>query len=192
MFAAAVKRLAARAAVAIGMARIVRFRHDTNGATAVEFALVAVPFIAIMFAIVETALTFFAQQAMETAVQNAARLIRTGQAQKAGMTPFEFKGKICTQIEIMFNCMSGLSMDVRKYPTFDSINLSKPINDDGELVTDDFDYEPGKGGDIVVVRAYYKWPVLINFLGMNNYGDLAGGTHLIATTAAFKNEPFPW
>src|SRR5690606_26334632 len=79
------------------------FRRDQSGATAVEFALVAIPFFALMFAILQTALVFFAGQAMETAVANAARLIRTGQAQQQGLTAEEFKEQICTQIFTIFD-----------------------------------------------------------------------------------------
>jgi Flp pilus assembly protein TadG len=145
-----------------------------------------------MLAIIETAMTFFAQQAMETAVQNAGRLIRTGQAQEQGLNATTFKAKICNQIQIMFACTSQLAIDVRGYSTFDSISYTPPINDDGELDIDDFVYEPGSGGEIIVLRAYYEWPVLINVFGMNDYSNLSNGKHLITSTAAFKNEPFPW
>jgi len=37
-----------------------RFIHQQDGATAVEFAMVAAPFLAMMFAIIETAIVFFA------------------------------------------------------------------------------------------------------------------------------------
>ena len=58
-----------------------RFVRQQDGAAAVEFALVAAPFLALIFAILETALVFFAGQALETAVANSSRLIMTGQAQ---------------------------------------------------------------------------------------------------------------
>ena len=41
----------------------------------VEFGLVAVPFLGLTFAILETALVFFAGQTLETAVADSARLI---------------------------------------------------------------------------------------------------------------------
>ena len=49
-----------------------RFARQQDGAAAVEFALVAVPFLALMFAILETALVFFAGQTLEAAVTDAA------------------------------------------------------------------------------------------------------------------------
>ena len=58
---------------------------DRRGAAAVEFALVAPPFLALLFAILELALVFFASQALETVTQDSSRLIMTGQAQTAGL-----------------------------------------------------------------------------------------------------------
>lgn len=42
------------------------------------------PFLALLFAIMETGLIFFTGQALETAVADSARLIMTGQAQTQG------------------------------------------------------------------------------------------------------------
>ncbi len=168
-----------------------RFRRDASGATAVEFGLVALPFIALMLAILETALLFFASQTLETAVSNTGRLIRTGQAQQQGFDADQFKSDVCAQIMSLFNCADDLFLDVRTYQTFDEINLAKPIDADGNLSKDDFTYDPGHGTDIVVVRAFYEWPTFSKLLGLN-FSNLSDGNHLIAATAAFRNEPFPW
>ena len=61
-----------------------RFARQQGGAAAVEFGLVAAPFLALVFAIMETAIVFFSGQALETAVADASRLIMTGQAQTQG------------------------------------------------------------------------------------------------------------
>jgi Flp pilus assembly protein TadG len=167
-----------------------RFRRNQDGATVVEFALVAAPFFALMFAIIETALLFFADQTLDTAVSSAARLIRTGQAQEDGMTASQFKTAICDQVGGLINCASGLKVDVRKYTDFDSIDLATPLDADGNLkVTEN--YNAGHGGDIVVVRAYYEWPTFVTQLG-NNLANLPDGNHLLVATAAFRNEPFSW
>ncbi len=168
-----------------------RLRRDENGATAVEFALIAVPFFALLFAILETAMAFFAANVLETAVTNTARLIRTGQAQAQGLTKETFKQKICDQLVYMFNCNGGLYVDVETFPTFQAITLTPPLDANGNLKDNGYVFTPGHGGDIVVVRAYYQWPVFVPQLG-NNLGDLGNGMHLLAAAAAFRNEPFPW
>jgi Flp pilus assembly protein TadG len=178
---------ARRAAVRGGLRR---FCRNESGATAVELGFVALPFFALLFAIIETALLFFADQALDTAVTSTARLIRTGQAQEDGMSASDFKTAICDQMAGLINCESGLWIDVRKYADFDSISLDTPVDSDGNLeVTEN--YQAGHGGDIVVVRAYYEWPTFVTGLG-NNLADMPNGTHLLVATAAFRNEPFAW
>jgi Flp pilus assembly protein TadG len=184
--------LAGRIAVRCGLARVTRrFQTDQSGATAVEFGIVAVPFFALLFAILETALAFFAAQTLETAVTNASRLVRTGQAQDQGLTAQTFKDKVCQQLDFLFSCQANLYIEVKTYPSFGSIDLSVPVDANGNLKTNGYTYTPGHGGDIVVVRAYYEWPVFVNKLG-NNMSSMPNGSHLLAATAAFRNEPFPW
>ena len=80
----------ARARVAtVGALR--RLGRQQDGSAAVEFGLVAAPFLALVFAIMETAIVFFAGQALETAVADSARLIMTGQAQTQGFNACGFK-----------------------------------------------------------------------------------------------------
>ncbi len=166
-----------------------RFRRDHSGATAVEFGLIALPFIATMFAILETAMVLFADHTLETATGDAARLIRTGQAQKQGLSADAFRQQICSTGYSLFDC-DGLKVDVRRYPTFGSIDLSTPLDGDGNL-GDQFQYLPGNGGDIVVVRAFYEWPVFVRLMG-HNLTNMPNGRRLLVASAAFRNEPFPW
>lgn len=168
-----------------------RFRRDERGVTAIEFGVIALPFFALIFAIIEVGMVFFAAQTMETAVEMAARLVRTGEAHQREMTKDDFLGEICGVLEGLFDCRNGLRLDVRTYPAFGSIDLSVPFDAQGNLDTKDFTYDMGKGGDIVVVRAFYEWPVLINLMGLD-LANMPAGTRLLGTTTAFRNEPFTW
>src|SRR5436190_18846955 len=94
-----------------------RFMRREDGAAAVEFALVAAPFLALMFAIMETALVFFAGQTLETAVADSARLILTGQAQTQSFTAAQFKNAVCGKVGGLFDCQGGLQIDVHTYST---------------------------------------------------------------------------
>ncbi|MCB1489936.1 MAG: pilus assembly protein [Bauldia sp.] len=183
-------RLAANNARAGSRWSFTRFRRNEDGATAVEFGLIALPFIALMLATIETALVFFAGQTMENAVDMTSRLIRTGQAQQNGFSADDFKAQVCSRLLSLMNCETGLYLDVKTYKTFDAIDLSDPVDGDGNLKKD-FGYEPGHGSDIVVVRAFYQWPVYVNMLG-HNLDNMGNGTHLLTATTAFRNEPFPW
>jgi Flp pilus assembly protein TadG len=165
-----------------------RFRRDNRAATVVEFALVALPFFGLMFAILETFLLFFASQTVETATNSGARLIRTGQAQSAGLTAETFKERICAALVGLFNCEANLMVDVRTYDFFEQVDMGAPIDENGNLVQN-FVYQPGVGGDVVVVRSFLEWPIHTNILGLG-LANLGNGNRLIAAATAFRNEPF--
>jgi Flp pilus assembly protein TadG len=165
-----------------------RFRRDNRAATVIEFALVALPFFALMFAILETFLLFFASQTIETATNSGARLIRTGQAQQQGLTAETFQTRICGALVGLFNCEANLMVDVRTYDFFEQVDMTTPIDENGNLI-ENFTYQPGVGGDVVVVRAFLEWPIHTNILGLG-LANLANGNRLIAAATAFRNEPF--
>ncbi len=185
----AVKRIAVSRILRVLTPRgLRRFARQDEGVAAVEFALVAAPFLALVFAILETALVFFAGQVLETAAADSARLILTGQAQKGGLNQAQFKEEVCKRVYGLFDCANGIQVDVRTYSTFGGVDTSKPIDANGNL-TFTPSYAPGKAGDIVVVRLVYQWPVFVSLLGLN-LADIAGSKRLLMATAAFKNEPF--
>ena len=84
-------------AVATAPARSIlgRFRRNRRGSAAVEFALVAPLFFCMLFAILETAIVFFAGQLLENATLESARLILTRQAQNSGHDRSGLQDKIC-------------------------------------------------------------------------------------------------
>ena len=166
-----------------------RFRRNRRGSAAVEFALVAPIFFAVLFAIIELSLVFFASQMLETVTQDTARLIMTGQAQNASYTQASFKDAVCAKLVVMFDCLSGVYIDVRSYPEFASINISPPVDASGSFVNT-MKYCPGKDGDVVVVRLFYQWPIFVTGLGFN-LSNLGSNKRLLTATAAFQNEPFP-
>src|SRR4051812_2252385 len=162
-----------------------RFVRQQSGATTVEFALVAAPFMAMVFAIIETAVVFFAGQALETAGADSARLIMTGQAQTQGFDQAKFKTAVCAKIYGLFDCSGGLYIDVKNYSSFAAINTAKPVDSNGNLQTGSFGYAPGGPGSIVVVRLMYQWPVYVSLVGLN-LADTAGNKRLLISTVAFR------
>ena len=165
-----------------------RFARAQDGAAAIEFGLVAVPFLALTFAIMETALVFFSGQTLEAAAAASARLIMTGQAQTAGYTAATFKQAVCNQIFGLFDCTNGVYVDVKSYTSFAAISTTQPVVN-GQLDTSNFTYTPGGPGSIVVVSLYYKWPIYVSLLS-DNLQNLTGNYRLLAATNVFRNEPY--
>jgi Flp pilus assembly protein TadG len=170
--------------LARGAARRLMRRED--GAAAVEFALLAAPFLALMFAILETGLVFFASQTLETVAADSARQIMTGQSQ--GMTTSAFTTKVCTYVTAMFNCNS-LMIDVETYANFAAANTSLPVDSHGNVDPSKFVFQQGGPGDIVVMRLMYPWPVWMSLLGFS-LSNMSGSQRLLMATVAFRNEPF--
>jgi Flp pilus assembly protein TadG len=165
------------------------FARADDGAAAIEFALVATPFLALIFAILETALVFFAGQTLESAATEAGRLIMTGQAQTQGFSQAAFKNAVCNDLSGgLFDCTNGVYVDVETYTSFSAINSAPPIKN-GQLDTTNMGYTPGGPGDIVVVRLYYQWPIYLSLLN-NGLANLGNGSRLLVATAVFRNEPY--
>ncbi len=170
------RRIAPRVAVR-------RFVRREEGSSAVEFGLILLPFIAMMFAIMETALVFFAQQTLETAVADSARLIMTGQAQNAAWQPADFKRRVCDRIYGLFSCDSSafvssstspnVYVNVQTYSTFGGITYTPPIDN-----------------QVVVVQLFYQWPIFVSLMNLGSLSNMAAHSRLLVATAAFRNEPY--
>ena len=165
-----------------------RFHRNRRGSAAVEFALVAPVFFALLFAILETGIVFFAGQVLESVTQDSARTILTGQVQTAAVTQSAFKTSVCARINVLFDCANGIYIDVQSYSAFASVNITAPIDGSGNFIPPN-NYNPGGPGDIVVVRMFYQWPLIVTGLGYN-IANLGNNKRLLTATAAFKNEPY--
>lgn len=163
------------------------FGKRNDGAVAIEFGMVVAPFLAMLFAILETALVFFAGQTLETAVADSARLILTGQAQTQGFSQAAFKDAVCTKIYGLFDCKNNMVVDVQKYVNFAGVDLSRPVDSEGKVKP--AVYNPGGPCEIVVVRLIYEYPVYLAFLGFD-LADMNGHKRLVVATSVFRNEPY--
>jgi Flp pilus assembly protein TadG len=168
--------------------------RDSKGATAVEFALIAAPFIAIIAALFQTFLVFFAQAVLENAVRQSSRQILTGQTQTQDASLSKaaaiaaFHQTVCNNAAVLFTC-SGLMVDVEVANNWSSANTGMPplTYDSNGNVTNTWQFNPGNAGDIVVVRVMYLWPVF--FGQIFNIANQTNGSRQIMASAAFQNEP---
>jgi Flp pilus assembly protein TadG len=172
-----------------------RFRRNRRGSAAIEFALIAPIFIALLFAIIETSLMFFASEALQTINENAARTIRTGQAQSAYSNVSAYLTQlICNPTPVLFACgpangsANGISVDVKSYSSFQNVSISTQIAG-GNFDTSTLGYSLGGSCDVVVARLFYKWPLFVTGLGYN-ISNLTGNQRLLVATAVFRNEPY--
>jgi len=173
------------------------FGRNSCGASALEFAIVAGPFLVLVFGILAVGLAFAGNMTLENAVAQGARLIRTGEAQGQDFDAGTFKSEVCKYLTAPLSC-GGLKLDVRTFATFGSSDLTNPRDSNGNLKSQ-FSYQPGAGGQIVVVRGFYEWnllaalpiiPVSHNQSIDTRLSNMQNGNRLLVATVAFRNEPF--
>jgi Flp pilus assembly protein TadG len=159
---------------------------DRRGATAIEFAIVAAPFIALLIAALQTSLVFFAQQTLETVSEQASRQLLVGAAQK--LDKEEFHQLACNDLPPFMNC-ADLMVDVQTVDSFADVDTTTPsiYNDDHTLKT--WQFNPGGAGDIVVMRTMYLLPVIGGPLGFS-LANTEGSRRLLVATAVFQTEPY--
>jgi Flp pilus assembly protein TadG len=180
-----------------GVRLLDRYRHEDIGATAVEFAIVGGPFLYLLCVILEMGIMLFSEYAIEHGTAQAARLIRTGQAQNGGMSANDFKQVVCDNVAFL-DCESKLFVDVRKYEDFASVSAPSSITTDEEgnsEMSDDItvsaQFDPGGPSNVVVVRVYYAWDLFVpNIPGMSGFSNLSNHRRLLSSTFAFMNEPY--
>jgi len=168
-----------------GFAR--RLLRAREGSAAVEFGMVALPFCLMIFAILELGLVFVTDSILENATIETGRLVRTGQASAQNMTAEQFKTSLCGRMSIFSgDCAVRASVDVRAIPQFATTPPDPTASgtfDDASLT-----YATGAPGDLILVRVWYRQPLLTTFMaqGLSRLND---GAALLTATTAFRNEP---
>ncbi|WP_132520108.1 TadE/TadG family type IV pilus assembly protein [Rhizobium sp. BK376] len=181
--------------------------HSRDGATAIEFALLAIPYFVIVFAILETFIAFTAEQLVSNAVDTVGRQLRTGQitynlGRSTDKTQAQFRQLFCNEINILIQCSATeiatpdkLWLDVESYTSFGSMPTTVPMKN-GDLDTSGLKYSPGGSGTINMLRAYYRWQIITDlvrpFVSTIRPSDGSiPSIFLIVATAAFQNEKYP-
>ena len=167
-----------------------RMKADSRkGSAALEFAFVAPVFFVLLMGTFEAAIMFFSQAALQNAVTDMARLIRTGQAQTGNMTKDTFRTQLCAKVAPLIACDANLQIDVQAYSGYTNVSNTPPLKSDNTLDPSQNNYIIGNACDVVLVRAFYTWPVVTPVLTWFLV-NMAGNKHLVTAAAAFRNEPY--
>lgn len=163
-----------------------RFARSTRGVTVIEFAIVGPIFFGLIGATIETAITFFAGYALDTAVIDTSRLIRTGQSSYTH-TAKDYRAALCGQLYGMFDC-DEIRIGVKKIDSFADFSPTYPIDPSSGAWSYSEAYESIGDDAYVMIEAYYKWPTIFNIPGLNA-GQTADGKRLLAAAHVFRTEP---
>lgn len=180
--------------------RMGRFLADDNGVTVIEFAFLGPLFGIGLLVTFETSLMLFTEYVIQTSVQEAARLVRTGQAQNKEFTANDFKKAVCYIAKFAFNCNSNLTVYMKKASTFTALEAATPsyltitggafgVAPNG--TPNKPPYECGGPSEAIALIATYDWRIATPWVmdGFANVND--SRTRRLVGFAMFKNEPFP-
>ncbi|HEY4191054.1 MAG TPA: TadE/TadG family type IV pilus assembly protein [Mesorhizobium sp.] len=176
-----------------------RFLRDRSGSTAIEFVILAIPFSMLVFAILESCISFAGQEVLANAADDVARQVRTGQLRAATITKESIQQAICNKLAVMVgnSCNDRIFIDLRKYDTFQEAAAArfKIINNAIVLTKDNvkdplgYTISPGPAMSINMLRVFYKWPVMTDFVS-TWAAKLDGPNTLHFATVTWQNEPF--
>ena len=166
---------------------VLSFFRRQGGVAFLEFAIIAIPFFLLILGIIEVGLVSWAGYELENATATAARLVRTNQAQSAAYDVSKLQSQLCKNVVLLANCTSKVQLNVQTFSTFAGVTVPGALNQKGGL-RNDFTYSPGGSGAIVLVTAFYEWP-LTTPLASAALANLADGNYLLQSTAVFRNEP---
>ncbi len=185
------------------------FLKDRTGTTAIEFAMISVPFLGLIGAIFETGTVYFRTAQLQMATETASRAVLT-HSTAAGLTYQQFIDQsVCTwqasgavkpgTLSGMFDC-SKLMVDIRSPASWGSADTANDFytapNPRGSAIV------MPPAGQIAIVRIAYPMTVLSGLLGGSvfsgtNYGQVRSGqvqyngayTNMLLGIAAFRVEP---
>ena len=178
-----------------------RFKKNEQGATAIEFAMVIGPFLFLLFGIMSVGFYYFVVFSLEHAVETAARVIRTGQAQTqlpSAMTVSQFKSLVCTKLPPMMACggTDKIRVNVQSFAGYGAVTPPSCTDGGGNLIaTAGQSYNPGGANAIVLVTVCYEW-TLSNTMANIPYWISPGGARMnngstmVQASVAFTTEPY--
>jgi Flp pilus assembly protein TadG len=172
--------------------RTVAALRDRKGSTAVEFALVAPPFIALMLSTFEVGWFYFAASQVDAATIATARLVRTGQVQEAGFDKQDFFNAVCPTVQVFGDCDETLTVEVTVFNSFAELAADNaPVVCSNDALADiaDLSYTPGTDNSIVRLRVCLLYKTLNPTIGVN-VSETADGKRRVFGSYIFQNEPF--
>lgn len=172
-----------------------------RGATAVEFALVALPLVFVIGGICETGVFLFIQDQLLNASEDAARLIQLNTVTQPTVWAIDtYRTEVCKKLFVS-SCASTLKIDVRNVP----IATSTPPNYFKQLETIMPDvnsvgpaapganyqetFQPGSRGQVGSLILTYDWSFVFPFMS-TFFGNVPGNPQVrrLSAVSIFRNE----
>jgi Flp pilus assembly protein TadG len=180
-------------------ARLAKWRGDRSGSAAIEFAIVALPFLMLLFGTISVSIYYFTTFTVENAVFQASRAIRTGQFQQgqgayAGQTTNEdrkkaFKQALCNKA--LIDCNKAVVVVQSNNGGFGSIAPPACATNGTMVKQENAQFNPGAADSVVMITVCYPWDFGTRLPFLPLTATLNDGSLLIQASVAFRSEPYP-
>lgn len=197
-----------------------RFLRRQEGTTAIEFAIVAIPFFMFIFGLMGVSTYFFMMTSLEKGMDQASRLIRTGQAQTASakldgqtrtMTIGEFKRKICQKANskadpstveeaASTDYVSGwikcqdVQVFVKTFASWDQVTPQACVKNGALAINSANDSDPiegmAGGANDIVLVTTCYKWRFASAIPYLNLGQTTDGSMVMQSATAFRTEPY--
>lgn len=169
------------------------FTSHRGGTSAVEFALLAVPFLMLLGVVAESGLVALEQQTLDLALDRGARQLRTGAFQDGadGSDPGQrFRKIVCNGPVVLFPC-TGLRLDVSRSASFSTSQPAEPFDRATKTWTFGFGtrFECPLGSDTVTIRVAVPVTRLFQFLDFTGR-IMSDRSQMLIATEVFQVEDY--
>ena len=164
-----------------------KFIKNEKGTTAIEFSLLAIPYLMLTLGIIEIAIMYASASLLEGATNSASRMIRTGELQQSGADPeTAFRDGLCDYTTVLIN-RNDVVVESLTLSSFSDVATSPAQFDaDGNMVSQGFD--AGGSDARILIRVAYRYEMMTPFVGRLISGS--DNSRLFMSTIVLQVEPY--
>ena len=161
-----------------------RLRTDLSAVTAVEFAILAMPFFGLLFVIAETCYIAFVQNVLEETTKDAGRKLMTGRSANISNAAQFLSLEVCPSLPAFLSC-SSMTIQVRQQNLTSAYQVA--ANNGGAFLPLPATplFCPGRPGSTTLIDVAYNLDTFTNFLPTST----GSTSRQLVAHYYFKNEP---
>ena len=154
---------------------------ERRGVAALEFALVAAPFLLLLFSIMTFGLHFYFQQSLEYALGTATRQVQLGQIGEKYTQQTFVSQVLCTNFA---PACASLYVDLHPVTNYQQLTAAGVVDAPDSISTSNLQFCPGSPGQLMYAHVIY----LANS-AVGNFLNLGVPDAIIANTAFVNENP---
>ena len=167
--------------------KFVTFKRDEEGAAAVEFTFVGLPFIFLLTGLIELGFMFIADNMLQSATASAARQVKTGQIVGSGnLVKNQFQTAVCDELIAITRCNNNITVILSEVT--DSTTLASHVANNTLYLGNSFN--TGGASDFALIRVEYEYSLLTPLIGPIFANSNNGKARTLIATTVVQNEPF--